>query len=170
MRRITTAVVVTLLLVASVVTAYQADVDVLSIATGNSTLYEENLATYTLLPSKLTQNGQVVRVTVWGTTANNTRNGKVVRLYFGASSFDISTGAIDGQGWRATLECVRISATSQRCAGVTATGALSGSGTTILTPTEDLTTSITIRLTGTNGLPSGSGDVTKSGFIVEYLN
>ena len=142
--------------------------NVQNIATG-----EDDLIVYNMPASTLSQNGMGVRVTGYGTAANNS-NVKILRNYFGSSSTGNAYLNISIAGnWKAVAEVIRTGATTQdTCLMVTSasTGSVSGvSGqgnvvTTVSTITETLTSIMQVRFTGT---ATTSGDIIQSGLVVE---
>jgi len=130
---------------------------------------EEDLLTYTMPANTLSATGKGVRITAAGTTASNT-NTKTIRLYFGSTvvvSNDVTT-APNGAGWKLNALVLRNAAGTQE---VIADGTVgSAPQTTTYTGTsEDPTGTITIKISGQNGVATAN-DITAQILLVEYLN
>lgn len=127
---------------------------------------ETDLWTYSLPANTLSANTYGVRVTAWGSLAAN-GNTKTVRGYFGATVVSTQGGGFNGTGFRHVFEVFRTGASAQVGQG----GAWVNAGTamnTPVTPAEDTTGAITIKITGTNGT-ANAGDIVFRGAMVEFL-
>lgn len=144
---------------------------VLSINTtpaNNVTTGETDLMTYTLPANTLGTNGQALRITVWGTTAANA-NTKTLKLKFGATSVTLNptTTAPNAKDWRATAIVARTGAATQEMITEACVGAVQDS-TTRSAPTETLSGSLVIKVTGQSG--TASDDISQKGMLIEQLN
>lgn len=127
---------------------------------------ETDLITYSLGAAALSADKQKVRVTAWGTCANNA-NAKTIKGYFGASNV-VATAAVTtaAGGWYAQMTITRTGAATQVAGGMIAannTGAYTGA----TSPTETLSGAVTIKFTGQSN--TAGGDVTQTGMVVEWL-
>lgn len=129
---------------------------------------ETDLITYSLPANSLSANGQLLRITVWGTTGAN-GNTKTIRLYFGGTVVrQIGPTAPNNQDWRIEAIVVRTGANTQDAFGFEMVDA-SNVFTTHSEPSDDTTGAITIKVTGENGT-AASNDIVAEGLLVEYLN
>lgn len=138
-----------------------------AVSTGTGTS-EQTLQTYTLPANTLTAAGQSLRIKCWGTTGA-TANNKTRKLYFGASVITTATEAANAQNWTMTLFVMRTGSATQAVEG----SGLAGTGG--VTPisyvnqgTDDFTTALTIKCTGTDGT-SAASDITANGMTVELI-
>jgi hypothetical protein len=127
---------------------------------------EQILKTYTLPANTVANSGDSIRVTCSGTTGA-TGNNKTMKLYFGASSITTPTAATNAKGWQLSYIVTRSAAATQSFA---ATGIVD---TTAVTPTvaagtDDFTTALTIKCTGTDGT-SAANDIVVNQFLVEMI-
>jgi hypothetical protein len=131
---------------------------------------EEVLATYTLPANTLSANGKGVRITAWGTTAAN-GNAKTTRIRFGGIGGTIvATVAGSSSGSAVVLSCVitRTGAATQTSVSLTQLMASSTNSVTVAAPTQTLSGTVDIVVTGTTA--ASAGDLTFVGMIVEALN
>ena len=138
-----------------------------SVAVSNTVFTEENLMSYAMPANILATNGDVLEITVWGTTGA-TANNKTLRFYLGATTV-IDTGAVaaNNQDFYFHLWVIRLGAASQEIIlDFRASGAFTNVLNTIAA-TEDLTATVTIRLTAE--CPTAASDATQKGFIVKWL-
>jgi hypothetical protein len=143
-------------------------------AVGNVGTGEDNLMTYSLIANTLSADQRVVRITAWGTTANNS-NTKEVKLYFGATAILTTALTVSQAGrWRINAEVCLVGSSSQDYSAQLIQG-----GTTTLVDveggslTETDTAAITIKCTGTvtdGGGGVNNNDITQEGMIVEIEN
>src|SRR3989304_2773312 len=127
---------------------------------GNVTTGEETLMSYTLPANAMDAAGRGVRITAWGTTANNI-NAKVVRLYFGGAIGTISLTGSQANTGRFVSEVLRTGATTQIASvWFIQSGTTLQHGTSITTPGETLSSAVTIQVTG-EGV--ATDDITQSG-------
>lgn len=130
----------------------------------NVSTTETDLLTYTLPAGALSANGAGLRITAWGTLAAN-GNTKTVRVYFGASVVTTLASTNNNVAWKSTAVVTRVTATTQVAMGDTYFGALAIADGRTTSPTETLSGSLVIKVTGQSG--TGSGDVTNIGLTVE---
>lgn len=136
-------------------------------AVSNGTTVETDLLTYTLPAGALSANGMGVRITTWGTMANN-GNTKTVRVYFGATAVTtLATAVAANQQFFAQATILRVTATTQTAVGNLFWTGLSAANLGVSTPAETLSGAIVLKLTGQSG--TAGGDVTSAGFVVEAL-
>lgn len=128
---------------------------------------ETDLWTYSLPAGALSADGRGVRITAFGTNAANA-NVKVVRGYFGGTSFVAQNAAANGVNWRVTYEILRSSATAQVLSGIAFSSTGVGGPTAYATPAETMANAITIKVTGQNGT-AAANDICVKGAIVETI-
>ena len=141
-------------------------------AVGNTGIGEDNLITYSLPANSLSANGKALRITAWGTLANNA-NLKTLKLYFGAAIINAGlnmTVNIDGR-WIVKGLVIRTGTSAQDYNSITSE-TTSGFGTAkhfgvTGTATEVETGAITIKCTGE---ATADNDIVQEGMIVEFLN
>jgi hypothetical protein len=133
---------------------------------GNVGAGEDDLITYSLPADSLVVSGRGVRITAWGTTANNA-NAKTLKVYFGGTaliSHSLPNGTLP---WRFEVLVFRTGASAQ---AYNATFTHNGSSTQTevkggtLAVTE--TAAITIKTTGE---ATADNDITSNGLFVEAL-
>jgi hypothetical protein len=133
-------------------------------AVGNVGTGEDTLQTYDLPANYLTSNGKGVRITAWGTKANNA-NAKTLKLYFGSAAIlthSLATGAAGR--WRITAEVFRTASNAQDYnAFLVGTDEDAEVGNT----TQTDNAAITIRCTGE---ATDNSDILQEGMVVEFLN
>jgi hypothetical protein len=135
---------------------------------------EDNLISYAVPAAVLGVNGQLLRVTAWG-TITGVAGGKTLKFYFGASSITLSGAAVAmAVAWYVTILVIRTGATAQSLAagGITDNGMLPvGSAAAPLaavgTAAETLSGAVTLKLTGE--CANGADTITQSGLLVEFL-
>jgi hypothetical protein len=128
---------------------------------------EDTLQSYSMPASILDNAGRCVRITAWGTLANNGDN-KTIRLYFGASVISSGTLTSANVNWISQMTVCKTGSNTQ---SVSATMQV---GTTVITPyfnagADTDTAAITIKTTGQAGTANGN-DIISKGQIVEYLS
>lgn len=133
-----------------------------SVATSGTTL--ETLATYTMQPTAMPVNGSVVRIRAWGRHAANT-NSATLAVLFGATTLITGTTAVSGAVLSLEAIVVRTGATSQVAFSQRIIGG--SSFTVYTTPAEDVTSALTISVTGTSG--TAAGDISLDGLLIEVL-
>ena len=142
-------------------------------AVGNVGTGEDNLITYALPANALSYTKRGVRITAWGTTANNS-NTKEVKLYFGTVAIITTALTISQAGvWRITAEIFRTGLSAQDYSSQL----VQGGATTLLDAeqgslTQTETAAITIKCTG--AVTDGGGgvnndDIVQEGLMVEML-
>lgn len=138
-----------------------------AVATGTGTA-EQVLQTYTVPANTLASAGQGLRISCWGTTGA-TANNKTRKLYFGASVITTATEAANAQNWYLELIVMRTGAATQAVMG---RGLAGTAGVTPLSyvnqGTDDLTTGLVAKCTGTDGT-SAAADITANGMLVELI-
>ena len=136
-------------------------------AVGNVGGGEDNLITYPVKPNTLSEDGKIVRMTAFGTTAAN-GNTKAVKCYFGATLVTNISTAGSAVDWRHQITVIRTGAATQMAVGTF--GFEDGVGNmNYATPTEDTGTSITVKCTG-QSTESTTNDIVQRGLIVEVMN
>lgn len=138
---------------------------------GNSGTTETTLSTYTLPGGYLNRDGQILRITAYGTSANNA-NTKNVRVYFGSTVCFSPQATGTGNGvWALQVGYVVRTGPSSQIAfgrtGVTSGSNEGGNTNLITTPAENMANDIVIKVTGQSS--AASNDVLLKGFIVEGL-
>lgn len=139
-------------------------------AVGNVGAGTDDLMTYSLPANSLSANGKGVRVTVWGTGANNA-NGKTLTFLFGSYSRQLPTRASIAMAWRAEFIIIRSASSTQIISGVSVDG--TANAATIdreifdATATETDTGAITIKCTGA---ATADNDIVQKGMIVEFIS
>lgn len=133
---------------------------------------EDDLMSTTIPAGTLTETGDLVRITAWGTSANNV-NAKTLKMYFGATAIvsQSLTASIAGL-WLIEAIVARTGKDTQRAVAVVteSTNALAASkqaqeANTALAADEDA--SITVKCTGTG---VADNDITQQGLTVEPYN
>jgi len=136
-------------------------------AVGNVGTGTDNLMTYALPANTLSVNNMGVRVTAWGTGANNANAKTLVGAFGSATIVSTALTASQVNTWRMVMEVLRTGAGTQE-----AVGQLLQAGTTAITdieqsaPTQDETAAITIKLTGA---ATTDNDIVQEGMIIEVL-
>jgi len=140
--------------------------DPTSTATGTGTS-EQILKTYTLPANTLASIGDTLRVTCSGSTAANT-NGKTVKLYFGASAVTSASITTSAAGWTLQYYVTRNSTTTTQTVAGWGIASTVGVNPQIFAGTDDTSTALTIKCTGTDAVSSAS-DIVANQFIVELI-
>ncbi len=150
-------------------TAAPAAANVDSTAVGNVGLGEDNLITYSLPANSLSSNNKAVRITAWGTTANN-GNAKTLKVYFGATAilthaFPLSLANV----WRVQAEVVRTGSNTQDAIATMIRSIMTQveSDIEFTTPTATDSAAITIKCTGE---ATANNDIVQEGVAVEFIN
>ena len=142
--------------------------DVNTTAVGNVGAGDDDLMTFSLPADSLSADGNVIRISVWGTTAANA-NTKTIKLHFGATIVrQIGPSAVNNQDWRIEATVVRTGASAQDAIGTE----LVDNSSVFIThsePAEDTTGAIVIKVSAESG-SSASDDITQEGMLVEYIN
>jgi uncharacterized protein YdaL len=143
-------------------------------ATGNGAdVTEDTLQTYSLPADSLESVGRCVRVTSWGTTANNADT-KTARVYFGNAN-NVLTMALTSNlagSWKFVMVACKTGANTQT---ITANGYIgtSGNGVTLTSTTvsgvQTDTSAIVIRTTGQAGT-ANANDIVCTAQLVEFLS
>jgi len=129
---------------------------------------EDTLFTYTLPANTVANVGDTLRIKC-GTLTNATSTTKVVKLYFGATSFTGTATSVSG-AYNLELIVIRTAAATQT---IYASGTGGAGGVTPILPTstagtDDFTTALTIKCTGTNGT-SEANQITGKFMSVEMI-
>lgn len=136
-------------------------------AVGNITTGEDNLITATVIKDTLYKAGKGVRITAWGSTANNA-NAKTLKLYFGTAV--ILTNALTTSQvntWRMVAEVFSTGADAQDyVAQFLQSGTTSQIDIEVGTATQDDGAAITIKCTGE---ATATNDIVQEGLLVEIL-
>lgn len=133
---------------------------------GNVGAGEDDLITYSLPANTLNANGRGVRITAWGTTANN-GDSKTVKLYFGSAILTTALTVSQVSTWRIVAEVFRVSSNNQDYVAQLN----QGGATTIVdieesAITETDSSAITIKCTGT---ATSNDDIIQKGLLVELI-
>lgn len=139
-------------------------------AVGNVGAGTDDLMTYAMPANAFSANGKGVRVTAWGSTANNA-NAKTITMNFGATAVLTNALTVSIAGaWRIEAEIFRTGASTQLYSSQLVTTGTAGvalndveNGTAAITDTA----AITIKCTGT---ATTDNDIIQNGLIVEFLN
>lgn len=138
----------------------------------------DNLMTFAMAANYLNTDGQTIRITAWGTTANNS-NPKTVTLAFQGTTLVSQALTVSEAGaWRVVAEVIRSGSNAQSYGGQLVSDTNGGGGTDVLnafvgTCTETDTSTITIKCTGTvtdGGGGINNNDIQQTGMLVELLN
>jgi hypothetical protein len=140
--------------------------------TSNASGAETDLASLVMNANTLNADGKALRITAWGTIANNT-NTTTIKFYFGATPFTVEIaahGAAAGIAWFANIVVIRTGASAERMAGSLTQGAAGSTnwysafqGTAAIA----LNANVTLKFTGASSV--ASADVTQEGMIVEVI-
>lgn len=138
---------------------------------GNSGTGETDLATYSLPAGALNADGDIVRISVYGSFANNA-NLKTVKIYFGSTVISTPISAANNTGtFQAIFFVARTGAATQFSwgrSGITNGTNENGNLNVSTTPAETLSGAVTIKVTGQSN--TASNDVLLKAFVVEILN
>ena len=128
--------------------------------TGNVGTGEDDLISYNLTANIL-EGGQFVRITAWGTTANNS-NTKTLKLYFGSLILTHSLPTSASGRWRVEALITPTQEDSQKYVSQLITE--SSQDVEVGSLTEDDSTEITIKCTGE---ATANNDIVQEGLVVE---
>lgn len=144
--------------------------DINNTAVGNVGAGEDDLITYVMPASTLTAAKKGVRVTAWGTTANNA-NAKTIKAYFGSQVVLTNALTVSIAGvWRMESEVYSTGTEAQDWVSqlvTTGTAGVALNDIELGTATQDDGATITIKLTGT---AVDNNDIVQEGMMVEFLN
>lgn len=127
---------------------------------------ETTMATLSLPPVTLGNPGEVIKFRAWGTGVNNA-NTKTLKVYFGASTLTFTIPASIAAKWCVDVHIVHVSASVQQMIGtMVTTNASTSNDCQTAAPTEDATTALTVKVTGT---ATTTGDITMTGLIIEKI-
>lgn len=140
-------------------------------AVGNVGAGTDDLMSYALPANSLSANGKGVRVTMWGTAANNA-NAKTLDFYFGglrAASILLTVSTV--RAWQVVATVMRSGASAQEYSIATIDGnASTGIGVAnafVGSTTQTDTAGITIKGVGT---ATADNDIVQKGMIVEFIS
>lgn len=135
-------------------------------ATGNVGTGEDNLRTFTLAGGAFSANGQGVRITAWGTYANNA-NAKTLKLYFGSQISSQALTANEAGDWEFTALVFRTASNAQDYkVKFIQEGTTDVTDLAVGTLTETDANSITIKCTGE---ATTNNDIVQEGLLVELI-
>lgn len=134
---------------------------------GNVGAGEDDLMTYSVPADSLNVAKRGLRITVWGTTANNA-NAKTLKLYFGSAVIltNSLTASIAGV-WRMVAEVISKGTDSQEAIAqlvTTGTAGVALNDVEVSTPTQDDGAAITIKCTGD---ATTTDDIIQRGLLIE---
>lgn len=139
-------------------------------AVGNLGAGTDDLITYTLPANALSSNGKGIRVTVWGTTANNA-NAKTLTLNFGSTAVLTNALTVSIAGvWRIEADIFRTGASTQAYISQLVTTGTAGVALNDLetgASAQTDTAAITIKCTAT---ATTDNDIVQNGLLVEFFN
>ncbi len=143
-------------------------INVNTTAVGNTDGGEDVLMTYSLPLNALSANAKGLRVTVYGTIANNA-NAKTVKVYFGTTAVYTDSMTVNqAYNWTGQYTAIRTGTDTQDVFG---TGFVENIAMTVApyyaTDTQDDGAAIVIKCTG-EGV--ASNDIIQQGMLVEYIN
>ena len=135
------------------------------------------MMTYTLAASTLANNGQVLRVTAWGTKTNANGNAGF-SLRFGTTPTNLIANNLDAVAdfWKITAEIIRISATAVDCIGFVTLISITGAATNAPTGCSFLALASDVALGSAQTIDfnlstvNASDTVTQEGLMIELLN
>lgn len=137
-------------------------------AVPNTGTSETDLITYSIQKNTLKNNGDILSIVAYGTTASNSNN-KTIKLVLGSTVL-FTTGAVafNNKPWCLRSEITRTDTAKQQ-AITTFHGDFSvlTNTATFIAGTEDFTTPLTLKCTGTSG--TASNDVIQKGLIINMF-
>lgn len=136
-------------------------------AVGNEGIGEDDLISYAMPANTLNANGKGIRVTAWGTGANN-GNGKTLKAYFGTQVVaSVSLTTSQANTWQIVFNVFRIGASAEKYySSLFQDGAAEQHVLSQGTASQDTTATITIKCTGE---ATSDDDILQEGMIVELL-
>tara|TARA_R110000744_G_scaffold97508_1_gene188406 strand:- start:371 stop:928 length:558 start_codon:yes stop_codon:yes gene_type:complete len=136
-------------------------------AIGNVGSGVDVLMSYVLDSNKLYKNAGGLRITAWGTGANNA-NSKALKIYFGSQllgSFALT--ASQANNWKITALIIRTAVSKQDWIhDFLQTGTANQLSLLVGESTQDETTALTIKCTGE---AVANNDITQEGLLIEFL-
>jgi hypothetical protein len=142
---------------------------VVTTAVGNITTGEDNLQTASLSAGSLWKAGRGVRITAWGTTANNA-NAKTLKLYFGTAVILTNSLTVSIAGtWYVEALVFSTGTDAQDYIAklvTTGTAGVALNDVELGTATQDDAAAITIKCTGD---ATATNDIVQEGLLVEVL-
>lgn len=139
-------------------------------AVGNVGGGTDDLITYSLPATSMNSNGRGVRITAWGTTANNV-NAKTLILNFGSAAILTNSLTTSVAGiWRIEAEVFRTGSNIQDYSSqlvTTGTAAVAINDIEGGTASQTDSSAITIKCTGAG---TSNNDIVQEGLLVEMLN
>lgn len=139
-------------------------------AVGNVGAGTDDLMTYNLPADVLGSDGKAIRVTAWGTVANNAA-AKAATFNFGATSLSLALRSNQDGVWRVEFLVIRTGSNAQTLTGRFQGGPVNAAATDHLTfaaaPAETDSGAITIKCTGA---ATSDNDIVQKGMIVEFIS
>ena len=139
-------------------------------AVGNVGAGTDDLMTYSLPANSLSANGKGVRITAWGTYANNA-NAKTLALLFGATTINTGSLTISQSGlWRCDAFVLRTGSSTQKYFATVQSGTttvVASNNRSVGTAAETDAGAITIKFTGVG---VSDNDIVQEGMIVEFIS
>jgi len=139
-----------------------------AVAIGNVDTGQDNLMSYSLPANAFSSVGQALRVTAWGTTANNA-NAKTIKLFFaGTEIATLSLTTSQANAWRIDGEIMWRASGLATCAITLVQGGVVMQSTIIATTVASINAAIAnpVQITGQG---TASSDVLQRGMLVEYI-
>jgi hypothetical protein len=133
----------------------------------NTSTTETDLMTYTLPANALITDSDSIEIIAWGTTAANANN-KTVRLKFGSTYLlQSTTAAANGVSWKFHAIVSKTGAATQTAVAEMQSSATFTNTTTVTAPTETLSSTVIVKVTGQSG--TASNDITQLGMIIRSI-
>jgi hypothetical protein len=138
-------------------------------------LLEKDLMSYSIPGNTLDADGEVIRVTFWGTKEASGQDHTLRFYYDGVAHFAPSTGGQATDRWEARMLIVRTGATAQKIMvsheQKISTGSTGGSSFQFHgTDAATLSGATIVKVTGQNAVDSVANQLTCEGMIVEHLS
>jgi len=137
------------------------------VAVGNIGVGEDDLITYSMPASVLSEDGDTLDITAFGTVAANANN-KTIKLYFGSTVL-IDTGAVaaNSGSWYINSKIARISVTSEKAiTEIISDNLLIIDSASFKSPTADTAAAIEIKCTGE---ATSDNDIVQEGLIIKWF-
>ena len=136
-------------------------------AVGNVGAGTDDLITYSLPANALSAATKGVRITAWGTTANNA-NAKTLTLNFGAATLLTNSLQASIAGvWKIVAEVFKTGASTQDAMASLIASGTNDNDLEFSTPTETDTGAIVIKCTGA---ATDDNDIVQQGLLVEFIH
>lgn len=141
-------------------------------ATGNGAdITEDTLQTFSLPANALDVVGRCVRITSWGTSANNA-DAKTIRQYFGVATVSASLTVATANQWKMVSTVCKTAANTQTALGEVSFGASLANGfvdLNVTAPAQTDTSAIVIKTTGQAGA-ANANDIICTAQLIEFLS